>query len=132
MVSFKDFDESKMAEYSTEELRGFVREIELKKSVIQEHCSSELAEYLKNDKFDPYSSSGSRKLKKVAEKYTPSLMGANEFLKVINVELKKREQYQEEMRYSGRSIKKNTTPVSEEEFLKTEEDKTWAYRSKIE
>lgn len=131
MVEFKDFDESKMPDYTIDELRGFVREIELKKSVIQEKCSSELAGYLKNDRFDPYSTSGARKLRKVAEKYTPSLMGANEFLRIINGEIKKREQYEEEMRYSGRSIRK-PKEVSTEEFLKKEEDKTWAYRSKIE
>lgn len=131
MISFKDFDESKMVDYTLDELKGFVNEINLMVSVIQEKRAEEMAVYLKDDTFDFFSNRGSKKIKKIADKYSSQIIGANEFLRIIGEEIRKREQYEEEMRYSGKSIKK-PKQVSEEEFLKKEEDKTWAYRSKIE
>lgn len=131
MSSFKDFDESKMVDYSLEELKTFVNEINMKISVINEKCAEEMAVYLNDDTFDVYSRRGSKKMKKIAQKYALSLAGANEYLRILGEEIKKREQYEEEMRYSGRSIKK-PKQMSQEEFLQKEEDKTWAYRSKIE
>ena len=132
MSSFKDFDESKMVDYSLEELKSFVNEINMKISVINTKCAEEMAGYLNDDTFDVYSRRGSKKMKKIAQKYAPSLVGANEYLKILGEEIKKREQYEEEMRYSGRSLKKPKPQMSQEEFLQKEEDKTWAYRSKIE
>lgn len=132
MVSFKDFDESKMTDYSIDDLRSFINEIEMRRSVLSEKCSAEMAVYLKDDRFDIYSFRGSRKIKKIAKKYAPLFAAGDEFLKIIGNELRKREQYEEEMRYSGRGLKKPKKYESEEEFLQKEQDKTLAYRSKIE
>lgn len=131
MINFKDFDETRLPDYSLEDLKGFVNQIEMMKSVISEDCSSEMAEYLKDDKFDIYSRGGAKKIKKIADKYAVKFVGANEYLKILGEEIAKREQYEEEMRYSG---KRKTTPKeeSQEDFLRKEEDKTWVYRSKIE
>lgn len=131
MTSFKDFDESKMVEYSLEELKGFVNEIEMMKSVINQKMSDELAVELKKDSFDIYSRRGERIIKKISSKYTGSIIGAESYLKIIDAEIKKREQFEEELRYSGRSVKRHKE-LSEEEFLQKEQDKTTAYRSKIE
>lgn len=131
MTSFKDFDESKIVEYSLEELKGFVNEIEMMKSVVNQKMCDELAKELKKESFDIYSRRGERKIRKISIKYSGSLVGAESFLKIINTEIKKRERYEEELRYSGRSVK-NQSKMSEEEFLQKEQDKTTAYRSKIE
>lgn len=132
MVSFKDFDESKLTDYTIEELRGFINEIEMRRSVLSEKCADEMAVYLKDDKFDIYSFRGSRKIKKIAKKYAPLFLAGKDFMRIISEELRKKEQYEEELRYSGRGLKNPKKYESEEEFLQREQDKTWAYRSKIE
>lgn len=131
MVEFKDFDESKLFDYTSENLRSFINEIEMKKSVILEQYSSEIAEFALDDRFDAFSRRGQRRIDKVAKKYSGSLIGADEFLRIIKNELSKREQLEENMRYSGKGSLKRSQE-SEEEFLKKEADKTWVYRSKIE
>lgn len=131
MVKFKNFNEENMADYTLENLKSFVGEIEMMKSVIHEKISAEIAQELKKDSFDIYSRRGINKVKKITKKYAGQLAGAESYLEIIGSEIKKREQYEEELRYSGRSVKKQKT-VSTEEFLQKEQDKTWAYRSKIE
>lgn len=131
MVKFKDFNEEKIVEYSLENLKSFVNEVEMKKSVIMEDYASELAEYLGDDTFDVYSLKGNKTIKKIAKKYLPQIAGADEYLSILHAEIAKREQYEEEMRYSGRSIKPKKNE-SMEEFLQKEQDKTWVYRSKID
>lgn len=131
MINFREFDENKLPDYSLEDLKGFVNQIEMKKSEINEDCSKEMSEFLKNDKFDVYSRGGQKKLKKIAEKYAPVLAGAGEYLQILYKEIEKREQYEEEMRYLGKGKKKNHSE-SIEDFLRKEEDKTWVYKSKIE
>ena len=66
MVDFMDFDESKLPDYTIDDLRGFINAIEMRRSVLSEKCSSEMAVYLQNDSFDIYSFRGSRKIKKIA------------------------------------------------------------------
>lgn len=131
MVKFKDFNEENMADYTLENLKSFVGEIEMMKSVIHEKISAEIAQELKKDSFDIYSRRGIKKVKEITKKYAGQLAGAESYLGIIGTEIKKREQYEEELRYSGKSVKKQKT-VSTEEFLQKEQDKTWAYRSKIE
>ncbi len=131
MVAFKDFDEDKLVQYSSSELKTFINEIEMGRSVIAEKCASEMAVYLKDDKFDVYSFSGSRKMKKIAKKYQGAFAGADIYLTMLKKELAKREKEDDELRYSGRSLVKRKQET-EEEFLQKEQDKTWAYRSKIE
>ena len=132
MVDFMDFDESKLPDYTIDDLRGFINAIEMRRSVLSEKCSSEMAVYLQNDSFDIYSFRGSRKIKKIANKYAPLFAAGDEFLRIIGDELRKREQYEEEMRYSGKSEVKSKKYESEEEFLQREQDKTDVYRSKID
>ena len=55
MITLKDFDESKIDEYSTENLMALVNEVDMKKSVIREKLASEMAEILKDERFDAYS-----------------------------------------------------------------------------
>lgn len=131
MINFKDFDEKNIVEYTDDDLREFYAEVQKQKSVINEQCSSEMSILLKNESFDIYSWSGSRKIKKIANKYAHLLAVADDYLKIVETELRKREKYEEERRYSGKSIKKPEN-ISKEEFLQKETDKTWAYRSKIE
>lgn len=132
MVSFKDFDESKITDYSIEELRSFLNEIDMKVSVIADECASEMASYVKDDKFDMYSFRGSRIIKKIAKKHAKMFNAAKEFSRIISEELRKKENYAEEQRYSGKGLVKPKKYESTEEFLQKEQDKTWAYRSKIE
>ena len=75
MVEFKDFDESKLYEYTSENLKMFINEIEMKLSVLRESCANEMSEYLQDEKFDPYSFWGKRKLKKVAQRYDSKFVG---------------------------------------------------------
>ena len=131
MITLKDFDESKIDEYSTENLMALVNEVDMKKSVIREKLAAEMAEVLKDERFDAYSFFGRRKLKKIAKKYDGALKGADVYMAILKKELKRREFFEEESKYSGKSIVKRKQ-VSEEEFLQKEQDKTWAYRSKIE
>ena len=132
MVDFREFDETKMVEYTTEELRDFLNQIEMRRSVVVERCASEMAKCLENDRFDIYSWRGSRKIKKIARKHTPMFDVADEFTKIISDELKKREQFEEEARYSGRGLKSVRKYETEEEFLQKEQDKTDVYRSKLD
>jgi hypothetical protein len=88
--------------------------------------------YLTDDRFDIYSHRGSKKIKKIADKYAPLFAAGDEFYKIISTELRKREQYEEEMRYSGRGLRTPKKYETEEEFLQKEQDKTAVYRSKIE
>ena len=132
MVSFKDFDESKIADYSVEELQSFLNEIEMKRSVLAEECASEMSVYLKDETFDIYSFRGSRKIKKIAKKYAPLFTAGKEYFRIITDALQKKEKYEEEQRYLGKGIAKPKKYESTEEFLQKEQDKTWVYRSKIE
>ncbi len=132
MVSFREFDESKIVEYTTDELRGFLNEIEMRRGVVAEKCASEMAEYVKDDRFDMYSFRGSRKIKKIAKKHLTMFAAADEFERIISDELKKREQFEEESRYSGRGLKVPKKYESTEEFLQKEQDKTDVYRSKLD
>lgn len=131
MSGFKDFDETKIVDYSLDELKGFVNEIEMMQSVINQKLADELAVELKKDSFDIYSRRGERMVKKISKKYIGSLVGADSYLEILNDEIAKREQYEEQMRYSGKRVGKKEE-LSEEDFLQQEQDKTWAYRSKIE
>ena len=128
MVEFKDFDETKLYDYTSDNLKMFINEIEMKLSVLREKCVSEMAVYLEDERFDPYSFFGKRKLQKIAKRHNRLVIGANEYLRIIKNELAKREKLEDEMRYSGRSIKQK--PISEEEFLQREQDKTMAYKAK--
>lgn len=130
MTKFRDFDESKMVDYTLEELKGFVGEIEMMKSVINQKIADEIAKEVADESFDVYSNRGSKKIRNISKKYSGSIAGADSYLEIINDEIKKREQYEEELKYSGKSVRKKE--ISQEEFLQKEQDKTWAYRSKIE
>ena len=132
MASIKDFDEARIVEYTDEELKSMMKEIEMKVSVLSADCAEEMAVYFKDENFDMYSFSGSRKIKKISKKYSSLFDGANYLKSVINKEIAKREQYAEEQRYSGRSVKSDKPEMTKEEFIEKEQDKTWAMRSKIE
>lgn len=132
MVKLKNFDESKIDEYSIEELQSLINEVDMTKSVIREKLTAEMAEKLKDDKFDAFSFFGQRKLKKIAKKYSGAFIGADIYMSMLKKELSRREVLEENARYSGRSIAKKKEEISEEEFLQKEQDKTWSYRSKIE
>lgn len=132
MLSFKDFDESKMVDYSIDQLKAFLNEINMKVSVLADECAGEMAVYAKDDKFDMYSFKGSRIIKKISKKYSKMFAAAREFSRIISDELRRKENYAEEQRYSGKGLAKPQKYESTEEFLQKEQDKTWAYRSKIE
>ena len=106
MITLKDFDESKIDEYSTENLMALVNEVDMKKSVIREKLASEMAEILKDERFDAYSFFGRRKLKKIAKKYDGALRGADVYMAILKKELKRREFFEEESKYSGKRIKR--------------------------
>ena len=128
MIEFKDFDESKLYEYSSDNLRMFVNEIEMKLSVLREQCATEMSKYLKDERFDLYSISGKRKIKKIAKRFNDMLEGASEYLRIIRVELAKREKLEDDMKYSGKGYKVDR--ISQEEFLQKEQDKTMAFKIK--
>jgi len=128
MIEFKDFDESKLYEYSSDNLRMFVNEIEMKLSVLREQCATEMSKYLKDERFDLYSISGKRKIKKIAKRFSDMLEGASEYLRIIRVELAKREKLEDDMKYSGKGYKVDR--ISQEEFLQKEQDKTMAFKIK--
>ena len=128
MIEFKDFDESKLYEYSSDNLRMFVNEIEMKLSVLREQCATEMSKYLKDERFDLYSISGKRKIKKIAKRFSDMLEGASEYLRIIRVELAKREKLEDDMKYSGKGYKIDR--ISQEEFLQKEQDKTMAFKIK--
>ncbi len=128
MIDFKDFDESKLYDYSSDNLRMFVNEIEMKLSVLREQCAAEMAKYLKDERFDPYSFFGKRKLKSIAKKFDNLLAGASEYLRIIKTELAKREKLEEDLKYSGKGFKPDK--LTQEEFLQKEQDKTMAFLAK--
>ena len=132
MASIKDFDESKIVEYTDEELKSMMNEIKMKVSELSADCAEEMAVYLKDDNFDMYSFSGSRKIKKISKKYSALFDGANYLNTVIGKEIAKRDEYAEQQRYSGRSVNSDKPEMTTEEFIEKEQDKTWAMRSKIE
>ena len=130
MKHIKDFEKEKIAEYTDEDLKMFINQITMQRSVLQQKCADEMQVYLSNEKFDIYSRSGSRKINKISSKYADLFSGADYLEEIIQEELKKREKYNEEQKYSGRSVVRRE--MSKEEFLEREQDKTWAYKSKIE
>jgi hypothetical protein len=130
MKHVKDFEQANIAEYTDEDLKNFLNEITMQRSVLEQKCADEMQVYLSNEKFDIYSRSGSRKIDKISEKYAGLFAGADYLEEIIKAELVKREKYNEEQKYSGRSIVRRE--MSKEEFLEREQDKTWAYKSKIE
>ena len=130
MRHVKDFEKEQLPDYTDEELRTFVNQITMQRSILQDKCAEEMAVYLKNERFDIYSRSGQRKIDKISARYADLFAGADYIEEIIQAELKKRDKYNEEQKYSGRSIVKKE--ISKEEFLKQEEDKTWVYKSKIE
>ena len=69
MVKLKNFDESKIDEYSIEELQSLINEVDMTRSVIREKLTAEMAEKLKDDKFDAFSFFGQRKLRKKFRRY---------------------------------------------------------------
>ncbi len=131
MAKLKDFDNSKINEYTVDEINEFINEIELTRSVIREKLTAEMAEKVKDDRFDAFSFWGQRALKKIAKKYDGALAGADVYMAIMKTELARREALSNTSSYTGKSIVKQKE-VSEEEFLQKEQDKTWSYRSKIE
>jgi hypothetical protein len=131
MVKLKNFDESKLGEYTVDEINEFINEIELTRSVIREKLTAEMAEKVKDDRFDAFSFWGQRTLKKIAKKYDGALAGADVYMAIMKTELARREALENTSSYTGKSIAKQKE-ISEEEFLQKEHDKTWSYRSKIE
>lgn len=130
MRHVKDFEKEKIAEYTDEELRLFINQITMQRSVLEEKCAEEMSKYLTNERFDIYSYFGKKKIDKISKKYAVYFSGADFIEDIIKEELKKRDKYNEEQRYTGRSVA--VKEVSKEEFLQKEEDKTWMYKSKIE
>lgn len=131
MVKLKNFDESKLGEYTVDEINEFINEIELTRSVIREKLTAEMAEKVKDDRFDAFSFWGQRTLKKIAKKYDGALAGADVYMTIMKTELARREALENTSSYTGKSIVKQKE-MTEEEFLQKEHDKTWSYRSKIE
>lgn len=130
MRHVKDFDKELIADYTDEELRNFVNQIAMQRSVLQERCAEEMNKYLANERFDIYSYFGKKKIDKISQKYAVYFSGADYIEEIIKEELKKRDKYNEEQRYTGRSVA--VKEISKDEFLQKEEDKTWMYKSKIE
>ena len=89
MVKLKNFDESKIDEYSIEELQSLINEVDMTRSVIREKLTAEMAEKLKDDKFDAFSFFGQRKLRKIAKKYDGAYAGAEIYMSILKKELAK-------------------------------------------
>ena len=132
MLDVIDFDEKSVASYTRQELIAIRNKIEMKKSILNEECAAETIEVMKEKNFDIYSYRGNKKLKKISQKYAPLFSGADYLLDIIKVELEKRDKYDEELKYSGKSLASKQPKMSTDEFLKKEEEKTWVHRSKIE
>ena len=130
MRHIKDFEKDEIAGYSDEELKNFLNQIAMQRSLLQTKCADEMNEYLKNDRFDIYSFWGKRKMDKISQKYSGVFAGADYLEDIIKEEIKKREKFNEEQKYTGKSVVKKEQSL--EEFLEKEQDKTWAYKSKIE
>lgn len=123
MVKFKDFNEDNLIDYTLDNLRSFVGEIESMVSVIKQKMSDEIFEVVNVDGFDIYSARGMRKVKKISKKYAESLAGAESYLEIINREIERREKYETNKSYED---------ISKEEFIQKEQTKIWADRAKIE
>ena len=130
MRHIKDFEKENIADYTDEELKNFLNQIAMQRGVLQTQCADEMNQYLKDDGFDVYSFWGRRKVDKISKKYASIFAGADYLEETIKEEMKKREKFNEEQRYTGKSIVKKEQSL--EEFLEKEQDKTWAYKSKIE
>ena len=130
MRHIKDFEKENIADYSDEELKNFLNQIAMQRGILQTKCADEMNKYLKDDGFDVYSFWGKRKVDKISKKYAGIFAGADYLEETIKDEIKKREKFNEEQKYTGRSVA--VKEISKDEFLQKEEDKTWMYKSKIE
>ena len=75
MVKLKNFDESKIDEYSIEELQSLINEVDMTRSVIREKLTAEMAEKLKDDKFDAFSFLVKENLEKLQKSMMELLLG---------------------------------------------------------
>lgn len=120
-----------IAEIGDKELVVFRNELLMKQSEIEEAYAEDIAEISKGDDFDPYSRKGERQIKKIAKKYQDITTGVDYLLEVVNTELAKRDKYNEEQRYSGKSSFAYEKQ-SESDFLKAEELKTMSHKAKLD
>lgn len=96
--------------------------LELHDSII-EKWANELAEVCGGKDFDEYSIRNKHKVNKITTKYSKELADVEISLEMIQEELDKRESYNEQQRYIvGGNYKPSN--ISDEEFLKREQEKT--------
>lgn len=110
------------ADFSDEEL------LDLRDKILDLHdktidgWSKELAQICDDD-FDQYSFWGKKKLEKLTNKWSEKLADIEVSLDMIQEELDKRDNYNEQQRYMDGG-KYKTTEMSDEEFLRIEQEKT--------
>lgn len=120
-----------LAEMSDSEIYAFREMLSVEREKIDDQWADEVGEVTKGD-FDPYSTFAERKLKKIGKKYAEMGSGITYLQELVAEEIRKRDQYKEEQRYSGKNKFKNDFEMSQDEFLEREEIITQSYKSKIE
>ena len=116
---------------SDSDIYAFREMLSVEREKIDDAWADEVAKVTAGD-FDPYSSAGERMLKKIGKKYASEGSGIAYLQELVAIEIRKRDQYKEEQRYSGKGKFKDDFNMSEEEFLEREEIITKSYKSRIE
>lgn len=124
----KNVNEFTLVNYSTETLLAMRDEALDKYDAYVEKWAVELKAITDEKDFDQYSKKSEKKVKKLNNKYLDPMTDIEVVLATIQEELDKRDNYNEQQRYveGGNYIRDN---ISDEDFLKREQEKTERIRS---
>ena len=121
----------KFPELSDDELYHLRDTLSVEREKIDDMWADEIGK-LASEGLDHYTFSGRRMLKKVAKKYAKMGSGIAYLQELTLEEIRKRDKYKEEQKYTGKGKYKDDFNMTQEEFLEKEQIKTESYKSRIE
>ncbi len=131
MIDLEIFKELDPVEVSDEKMQYYKKELLIMHDELIDKFGDDVKK-LDTEDFDPYSFFGEKKLKKLAKAHAKKVAEVDMLIGVIDDEMKKRENYNEEQRYvdNGNYVPKYS--LDPDEYLKTEQEKTEKIRKGIE
>lgn len=131
MIDLKQFETMDPVDVSDQKMAYFKEELLKMRDELLDAWSDEVKK-LDSDDFDPYSFFGERKIKKISKQHSKKLAEVDLLLDVIDDEMSRRDNYNEEQRYmgTGKYVPKYSTDSNQ--YLKNEEQKTEKIRRKYE
>lgn len=128
MIDLEQFEKLNPAEVSDEQMMKFQEELLKMHDELVDAWAEEVKTVCTDD-FDPYSFWGSRKLDKIGKKHSKTLANVDLLLEIIDGEMTRRDQYNEEQRYTGSGKYKPRYSLDEEEYIENEKKKNERIRN---